>query len=263
MKRRAFLRTAGGLTGGAAAAAWSPLPVTAIEPADETRRFARRVLYVGPHDELASRLEEALPPGVEFSQAALKSINPDSAPGAVAGTEAIVVASASASDSLPADIERATRPVYDLLRSAADEGVRRVVYLSTLAVMRFYFTQPGPRYVVDENWAPRPCGAASGLPAYLGEVVCREFARARKLEVAVLRLGQLKGHSPDPDGWTLPHAKAEDVARSIVAAFRATLPHWSLFHIHSADAPSLPSNPALAAVKHGQPADHAAHPRHA
>lgn len=251
MKRRTFLRTAGGLTG-TAAAAWSSVPLSAAESTTEPSELARRILWVGPHSKLTAALERALPAEIEFSQARLGAIGPDTAPRTVAGTGGVVVASPVPSDSLAAEIEQATRPVYDLLRAAADRDVRRVVYLSTLAVMHPYFTASGPEYVVDEKWAPQPHDAASGLPAYLGEVVCREFARAGKLEVVVLRLGQLEGHAPTTNGWALPQADPRDTAQAIVAALTGNRPHWNVFHVHSADVPTLPANTAIAAREHRQ-----------
>jgi len=79
---------------------------------------------------------------------------------------------------LPQRIDDCTRVTYSLLQAAVQEGVRQVVYLSSLAMMVGY----DEAFQVDEDWPPIP-GDSLGLAEYLGEYVCREFAREGKLSV--------------------------------------------------------------------------------
>ena len=57
----------------------------------------------------------------------------------VRGMEAIIhVAQPLANDTPEGQLDHLTRGTYNLLRAAAKEGVRRVVYLSTLSLMAQY-----------------------------------------------------------------------------------------------------------------------------
>lgn len=76
---------------------------------------------------------------------------------------------------------------YNLLRSASDEGASRVVFLSSLDLLKKY----PDHYTVTEQWRPEPTSDMSGLSYHLGEYVCREFAREQRLSVVCLRLGDL------------------------------------------------------------------------
>ena len=79
------------------------------------------------------------------------------------------------------------RCTYNLLKAAWEEGVPRVVYLSSLRLMEGY----DPSYAVTERWKPTPTLEPAVLCCHLGEIVCREFARERKIEVTILRLGEI------------------------------------------------------------------------
>jgi nucleoside-diphosphate-sugar epimerase len=46
-------------------------------------------------------------------------------------------------------------------------------------------------FEVDEEWRPLPTIASAGLSDHLGEFTCREFSREGKLNVVVLRLGNI------------------------------------------------------------------------
>ena len=79
------------------------------------------------------------------------------------------------------------RSTYNLLLAAAQHGVKNIVYLSSLAIMTGYPED----LAVDEDWRPLAKGDSPGLAEYLGEVVCREFAREGKIHAVVLRLGNV------------------------------------------------------------------------
>jgi hypothetical protein len=58
-------------------------------------------------------------------------------------------------------------------RAVVDQGVRGIVYLSSLRMMSGY----DKSFQIGEGWRPLPTSASGGLSDYLGEFVCREFAR--------------------------------------------------------------------------------------
>ena len=109
-------------------------------------------------------------------------------------------------------IDYATRCTYNLLTAAAAEGVSKVVFLSSLELMAAY----DEHYLVDEHWRPLPQPEPPTLTQYLGELVCREFAREHLLNVAVLRLGQMDGR---------------DVAQAISAVLAGDMSNWAIYHI--------------------------------
>lgn len=90
----------------------------------------------------------------------------------------------------PADpsaaLDRATRLEYDLLSAAAESGVQRCVYLSSLRLLADY----AAHYTVTEGWRPLPpCDDPALIGCHLGEQIALEFARERRLEVVTVRLG--------------------------------------------------------------------------
>jgi hypothetical protein len=134
-------------------------------------------------------------------------------------------------------IDDRTRGTYNLLRAAAQAGVRPVVYLSSLAMMDGY----DERFEVDEDWRPLPEPASGALSDYLGEFTCREFARNGDLDVVVLRLGNvvraeaLANQAGDP-AWVDPRDAAQAVSRALawlLAQESTAARHWSVFHIRS------------------------------
>ena len=83
-------------------------------------------------------------------------------------------------------LDRATRLAYDLLCAAADSGVRRCVYLSSLRLLADY----PAHHTVTEGWRPLPPpDDAALLGCHLGEQIALEFARERRMEVVTVRLG--------------------------------------------------------------------------
>ena len=83
-------------------------------------------------------------------------------------------------------LDRATRLAYDLLCAAADSGVRRCVYLSSLRLLADY----PAHHTVTEGWRPLPPSDDPALlGCHLGEQIALEFARERRMEVVTVRLG--------------------------------------------------------------------------
>jgi nucleoside-diphosphate-sugar epimerase len=147
----------------------------------------------------------------------------------VRGMDAIVhVAEPLAADNEGQQIDYLTRCTYNLCWAAASEGVRRLIFLSTLDLMAQYDEQ----YRVSERWRPRPTPEAPVLSRHLGEFVCREFARECKLEVTVLRLGQVvySGETaPQSPGSTWVDER--DVVQAVRCALARDTGRWTVCHI--------------------------------
>lgn len=99
-------------------------------------------------------------------------------------------------------LDHAARGTYTLLRCARDAGVQRVVYASRLSLLAGY----PQNAAVDMNWRPIPASTAAALTPYVGELVCREFARSGGPRVTCVRL-------PDPD-----RVNVEQAAEALVTA---------------------------------------------
>jgi nucleoside-diphosphate-sugar epimerase len=154
----------------------------------------------------------------------------------VRGVSAIVHLGPPATDTDEAErIDYATRGTYNLLRAAAEEGVRRVVYLSSLGMMTGYRED----FEVDEDWRPLAAPGAGALPEYLGEFTCREFARQQSLSVIVLRLGEVRradepAEKPISSCWVHPRDVTQAIRHALAALLAGAGPrvgNWSIFHI--------------------------------
>lgn len=257
MKRRDFLQTAGflslgsagalGRAPGAAEAGQAQAPAAAqARPA--TPLTKNRVLITSAHSRLAQAIAAALagrypirltapaavPGGYEFTQS---DLDDDGATRAlVRGVEGIV----HAADPPPGaggemTLDWRTRSTYNLFLAAAQEGVRRVIHLSSLALMTAYDED----FDVAEGWRPRPGPQPEGLSHYLGECIAREFAHQKRLRIAVLRLGkvvrpeEVAGKPFDPL-WVAE----DDVVQAVSLALERPGTSdaegwWSVYHIAS------------------------------
>ncbi len=150
----------------------------------------------------------------------------------VRGMDAIVhVAEPLSTDNERQQIDYLTRCTYNLYLAAVAEGIKRVVFLSTLDLMTAYAED----YTVGERWRPLPTTDTPVLTKHLGEFVSREFAREHKLDVIVLRLGKVVqteavAHQPFDPLWV----DARDVAHAVTRALTTDTGLWSIFHIESA-----------------------------
>lgn len=136
-------------------------------------------------------------------------------------------------------IEYLTRGTYNLLSAAAGEQVSRLVYLSTLELMTPYDAD----FTVSESWQPRPAPASPVLSKHLGEFVCREFARDRKLRCVTLRLAKVVRHGEtagfDPlwvDERDAVHAAELALQFVLSSSGAAAADWWRVLHI-AADSP--------------------------
>ena len=147
----------------------------------------------------------------------------------VRGVDAIVHSGAvdpraSVSDQLDYQM----RCTYNLLKAAWEEGVPRVVYLSSLRLMEGY----DPSYAVTERWKPTPTLEPPVLCYHLGEIVCREFARERKTEVTILRLGEITPASETNSSTSALYE--DDAIKAIRLSLNADHSGWlDIFHIQS------------------------------
>lgn len=120
------------------------------------------------------------------------------------------------------------RCTYNLLRACVEEGVSRFVYLSTLHLFDLY--EEG--MAVTERWKPRPTTDPTQLCFYLGEMICREFAREHGINVAILRLGDLTDDDSQSPAPTALFAK--DAIDAVTRTLTAELSGWlDIFHVQS------------------------------
>ena len=251
MKRRRFLRQAGLTvvgTGGAltSARAQAPEAATVVERAQNARK---RVLVTSAHSTLTRAIADALAAAYDVQLTAPSEVatrhpftrndlDEKTTNTLVRGMDAIVhVAQPPAQSSQTDHIDYRTRGTYNLLRSAADEGVRHALYLSSLRMLTGYEKD----FAVTEDWRPLPSEDADVLSHYLGEFTCREFAREGRLGVVVLRLGKVvqgddvAGKLFDPS-WIDQRDVVQAVSKALAArlAGKGPLAHnWSVFHIES------------------------------
>ncbi|MCE2457389.1 MAG: NAD(P)-dependent oxidoreductase [Dehalococcoidia bacterium] len=132
-------------------------------------------------------------------------------------------------------LDAAMRCVYNLVRAAAEEGVPRFVFLSSLSVMGRYDEE----YAVTERWLPAPTTETDVLCFHLGEFICREFAREHKIEVVCLRLGDLaeEDGAPAATSTLYPSDAVQAVEKALTAdiseGYAGSRSYWSVFHIQS------------------------------
>lgn len=256
MKRRDFLQKAGvaaigaPVFGGAASRAAGAAPPTPATVADRPTapKTARNVLVTSAQSRLAQAVADALSPDWQVRLTAPSDVptthqfrreelsHNAATVELVRGMDAVVhLAEAPPGTGAAEQIDYCTRCTYHLLRAAAQEGVRRLVYLSSLAMLTAY----DPDFDVTEDWRPLASGEATGLPAYLGEFTCREFARQGPLHVVVLRLGRVVGAeevagTPFDPLWVERRDVAEAVRLVLAVPDRDPRlgpDRWSVFHI--------------------------------
>ena len=126
-----------------------------------------------------------------------------------------------------------TRRTYNLLWAASNAGVKRVINLSTLRLMKEY----EENLVVTEQWRSKPLASDINLLcAHLVEIICKEYARDRKFEVVNMRLGWplVAGGKDDinTDEGTAALC-SEDLGRAVLSALETDVEPWQDIHIQS------------------------------
>lgn len=149
----------------------------------------------------------------------------------VSGMDAIVHLAEPLPDEAPGSyLDYATRLTYNLLLAAHGQGVKRVVLVSSLALMTTY----DDTLDVTERWRPRPGTTADVMGKYLAEHVTREFAREGKLTAVTLRVGHLVHPRRIPENTVDPlWLRTDDFAATVRRALLADLPAWSVYHVQS------------------------------
>jgi len=130
------------------------------------------------------------------------------------------------------ELDFATRGTYYLMRTAVSGGVQRFIYKSSLSV----FDSCPKGWVVTETWLPRPKAEAKSMAKYLGELVCREFARESNIITICLRLGnivheeEIRGKTFDPM-WV----DIRDAAHAFAMALKVGIERsrFNVFHIQA------------------------------
>ena len=152
----------------------------------------------------------------------------------VHGMDAIVhLATPPANSAASQHIDLHTRCTYNLLMAAAEQGVLRLIYASTLDLLEAY----DPNLTVTEVWRPQPSTKPPVLARHLGEMVCREFVREHLIQIVCLRLGKVVHEVTVKDAPFDPTwVEIRDLAQVFDRALTAELGQWSVFHIQS-DAP--------------------------
>jgi nucleoside-diphosphate-sugar epimerase len=136
-------------------------------------------------------------------------------------------------------LDRASRGIYNLIKTAAAAGARRFVLLSSL--------RPFERYPLDhavtEYWAPRPTTDPQDLIAVVAEAVVREASHTLPLKVICLRLGPVVDNVEARD----PRAvHVDDVVQAVERALAFEEPDgepstgWRAFHIVGAGRTRFP-----------------------
>lgn len=190
--------------------------------------LSRRLADVlgGDHDVLLTDREEVATDHA-FVRSDLNHTSPTN--DLVRGVDVIVHSGAiDPRESISGQLDYQMRCTYNLLWAAWEEGVPRFVYLSSLSQVEGY----DPSYAVTEAWKPTPTLEPSVLCYHLGEIVCREFAREKKTEVTILRLGEITAVS---DGNPSTSALYEDDAlEAIRLSLTSDHSGWlDIFHIQS------------------------------
>ena len=189
-------------------------------------------LYNGPGLTAAMDVAVSRP----FTKCALEA--DESTRDVVRGMDAIVHLALARADRNPSEqIDGLVRATYNLLTAAAAEGVRRVVHVGSLSILRGY----DEAFAVAEDWQPRPGDDAPALAEYLAECTSREFARQRQLEVVALRIGKVvRAESATDQAFDPLWVDQRDVVQAVSLALRTAklaaprgTDGWTVLHILS------------------------------
>ena len=118
-------------------------------------------------------------------------------------------------------IDYQTRCTYNLLHAASEAGVSRCIYASSLCL----FARCDDDWAVNEQWRPRPATEPPVLAQHLGEFVCREFARERRIAITCLRLGNLGQPDDNAEKAVRPNMAVATQTPCTLLNARWRLPH--------------------------------------
>jgi nucleoside-diphosphate-sugar epimerase len=152
-----------------------------------------------------------------------------------AGADALVVFGYNKEQSDPsAMIDHSTRQLYNLLHAASEAGAKRCIYISSLELFADY----EENLTVTEVWRSLPPTENVPLLAcHLGEIVCKEYARDRKLQVATIRLGfpvKQGNRSKAAGSGEAAAVSGDDAVLAIRSALTSDkLARWQDIHVQS------------------------------
>ena len=153
----------------------------------------------------------------------------------VRGIDAIIHIGYNAVDSGGASeiLDYHTRGTYNLLTAAAEAGVSRCIYLSTLRLLEDY----EENLTVTEKWRSLPPSEdALLLSCHLGEIVCKEFARDGLIDVVTLRLGfplVCGDRQAAVDSGESAAVSLDDVFTVVERSLTADVARWQDVHVQS------------------------------
>lgn len=126
-----------------------------------------------------------------------------------------------------------TRGTYNLLTAAAEAGVSRCIYLSTLRLLKDY----EENLTVTEKWRSLPPSEDPLLlSCHLGEIVCKEFARDSLIDVVTLRLGfplVCGDRQAAVDSGESAAVSLDDVFAVVERSLTADIARWQDIHVQS------------------------------
>jgi len=76
------------------------------------------------------------------------------------------------------------RHTYNLLFSAIQKGVKKIIFISDLHIFNNY----PDNYIINENWHPKPSTKILDLYSHLSEFIVKEYARSFPVKVMNLRI---------------------------------------------------------------------------
>jgi nucleoside-diphosphate-sugar epimerase len=187
---------------------------------------------VGGHDVTAvgARPRPDLELGTVDEYRSVDLRRPEAAHEAVAGGEIVVHAQpndiplSTGADAEQELLDVASRGTFVLVNAAREAGIGRIVLVSTIALMQDY----PEGYVIEPFWRPNPGPDGASLAPYLAELVCREIARAGKIEVRCLRMGRL-----DADAGTTAADAVQAVEEALTSDIRGRGYCWQQDHVVS------------------------------
>lgn len=151
------------------------------------------------------------------------------------GNDAVVVFGYNSEPQDPTAImDHSTRQLYNLLNAAFETRAKRCVYVSSLKLFDDY----EENLTVTEKWRSLPpTDDVPLLACHLGEVVCKEFARDRKIQVATVRLGfpVIKGdRAAAASSGETAAVSGDDAVEAIKRALTSeSLAQWQDIHVQS------------------------------
>ena len=194
------------------------------------------ILIAGRKDRVSAALVNALARGHDVRTLDHSGGDPrdqDQVARAASDCEVIVLAPPYVAPDAPEGeiLEAATRGTYNLLTQSS---AARVILLTSLRLFERYPAD----YWVAEQWAPLPTTDIDDLAPYLAELVTREVARVRPVQVVTLRLGEVvddyyANENPTDPRWL----HVDDAMHAVECALNFEPPAdgpqtgWWVFHI--------------------------------